>query len=368
MKIGIMLRHFEQHGGGVLQYTRTIVSGLLALGTSHEFVLMYRNPDLIGTYGGGDRVREVAVQAPSSLLWDQLAVRWLEEKEKLDVIFNPKYSVPLMAKCPTVFVCHGLDWYIIPWASGWADRLSHRYLMPRYARKAASIIAVSDSARNEAIEFLGASEERVHKIYLGVDEGFGRSMDADTIEKARQTYQLPSRFFLYTGQIVPRKNLGRMIQAYAKVGPELGISLVIAGTPTEGSADELALVDQLGIAEWVVRPGWIDRETLPAFYAQAEAVLLPSLHEACPSPILEGMQTGCPVVTSNRHGAAEVAGKAAILVDPESVESIADGMRRVVADRELRHQLIDAGYDRIHEFSWDRCARETLQMLESVHS
>jgi glycosyltransferase involved in cell wall biosynthesis len=115
-----------------------------------------------------------------------------------------------------------------------------------------------------------------------------------------------------------------------------------------------------------VRPGWIDREALPAFYALAEALVFPSLYESFGIPLLEAMSSGCPVVTANRYGTAEVAGGAALLVDPEDVESIADGMRRVVTDQSLRQQLITAGRQRAKDFSWDKCARQTMKVLESV--
>ncbi len=116
----------------------------------------------------------------------------------------------------------------------------------------------------------------------------------------------------------------------------------------------------------MLQVGWIDRETLPAFYALAEALIFPSLYEACPSPILEAMASGCPIVTANRHGTAELAGQAAVLVDPEDVGSIADGIRRVATDQGLRQQLMEAGRQRVKDFSWEKCTRQTMKVLESV--
>jgi glycosyltransferase involved in cell wall biosynthesis len=120
------------------------------------------------------------------------------------------------------------------------------------------------------------------------------------------------------------------------VGPKLGISLVVAGSHTWLCENEIALIDQLGLSKWVLWPGWIDHETLPAFFSLAEALVLPSLYEAFGLPLLEAMVSGCPIVTSNRYATAELASDAAVLVDPEEVESIADGIRRVVMDRCLR--------------------------------
>ena len=117
MKIGIMLRHFNQHGGGVKNYTNYLLDELLILNSSHEFILMYNDKKYIGTYSKYKNVREITINIGNKLIWDQIGVPWVVRKEKIDIIFNPKYSLPLLANCPTVFVCHGLDWYLMPWGS-----------------------------------------------------------------------------------------------------------------------------------------------------------------------------------------------------------------------------------------------------------
>jgi glycosyltransferase involved in cell wall biosynthesis len=294
---------------------------------------------------------------------------WLgsaDKTERFSLIFNPKYSLPLLSRSRKVFVCHGMDWYVTPGWSKLMDRLNHRYLIPRYAEKADAIIAVSNTVRQHLIEYLGVEERGVHTVYLGVDEAFGRPISSERLEEVRLIYRLPERFFLYCGQIYPPKNFGRLIQAYAQVGPKLRLSLVVAGSHTWLCEDEIALIDQLGISQWVVRSGWIDHEVLPAFYALAEALVLPSLYEAFGIPLLEAMASSCPIVTANRYATAELAGEAAVLVDPEDVESIADGMRQVVTDQILRQQLIAAGRERAKDFSWEKCARETMTVLEEV--
>ena len=361
-----MLRHLGQHGGGVLGYTNNLMRELLTLESPHEFVLMYPDRELMGSYGNRSNVKEVVARSRSKFVWDQIAVRQVEKKEKLDLVFNPKYSIPLTARCKTVFVCHGLDWYVMPWGSKWIDRISHRYLIPRYAHKADAIIAVSNTPRDHLIKFLNVDQQKIHTVYLGINEAFTREITAEEKNEVRNRYQLPKHFFLYVGQIYPPKNFGRLIRAYAMTGPRMGVSLVVAGTHTWLCGKDLALIEELGISDWVVQPGWIEHDTLPALYALADALLLPSLYEACPSPILEAMATNCPIVTSNRYGTQELAGDAAILVNPESVDEIAEGMRRVVEDQDLRKQITEKGKVRVKAFSWNKCARKTLQVLEGV--
>jgi glycosyltransferase involved in cell wall biosynthesis len=253
MKIGIMLRHLGQHGGGVLVYTHNLLREMLALNTSREFVLLTQEAGSLSSFTNGcaSQVRERALGKAPNFMWDQWLVPHAEKTEKLDLIFNPKYSLPLPARCQTMFVCHGLDWYVMPWGSKLMDRLNHRYLIPMYAKKADAIIAVSETVRQQVIKYLGVDQDRVHTVYLGVDEAFRKPVPAEKLEQVRRDYQLPERFFLYCGQIYPPKNLGRLVQAYTQVGPALGLPLVIAGGHTWLCEDEIALIDQLGIHEWV---------------------------------------------------------------------------------------------------------------------
>ena len=366
MKIGIMLRHFDQHGGGVKNYTTYLLNELLLLNSPHEFVLIYNNKKNIGIYSHYKNVKEIAVNIGNRFLWDQIGIPLVAKKEKFDIIFNPKYSLPLLANCPTVFVCHGMDWYLMPWGSKKVDILNYRYLFTRYAAKAASIIAVSNTARDHLIEFLNVDKERVQTVYLGIHESYRNTIEPNELSRVKEEYKLPEKYFLYAGQIYPPKNFGRLLQAYAKAGPKLGIYLVIAGEHRWLCNEELEMINQLKITEWVIRTGWIDNKTLRYFYYYAEALLLPSLYESFGLPILEAMVSGCPVLTSNRFGTKEIAGRAAFLVDPEDLDNISEGMVKIATDKELRKELINEGYKRANEFNWKKCAKETLKVLEKA--
>lgn len=366
MRIGIMLRHLDQSLGGVRLYTHRLLENLLQIESAHEFLLLYQNPELTGTFPASDRHREVVLSAPSKILWDQYSVARAARKLKLDLIFNPKFSVSLLTDVPSVFVCHGLDWYIMPWGSLWKDRLSHKLLIPRYARRAAGILAVSDTARGHVLEFLSVEPDHVRTVYLGIDDIFRRQIPADEVGKARRELDLPSRFFLYCGQIYPAKNFGGLLRAYREVGPRLGIQLVVAGQHAFLCQEEIELVAELGLVSWVRWLGWVAHEELPALYAAAEALVLPSLYEGFGIPLVEAMAVGCPVVTSNRYSSQEIVADAGITVDPEDTSSIAEGMERVATDERLRERSIVSGRERAKIFSWERCAAETLQALERV--
>jgi glycosyltransferase involved in cell wall biosynthesis len=362
-----MLRHYDQHQGGVRVYTRRLLRALLDLRSGHEFILLYRDPALVGTYGSEPSVEEVALPGRSVVSWDQLAVPAAVDRHRIDVLFNPKYSIPLRADCPAVWVCHGLDWYVMPWASRFVDRMSHRFLVPRYASRAAAIIAVSEVTRRHVMQYLHVPPERVVTVYSGVDDVFRRPFDTARLDEIRRKYALPERFVLYAGAIYPPKNFTRLVRAYARVGPERGVPLVVAGGENRFLSErELREPEALGISDWVRRPGWVEQEELAGLYAMADALLLPSLFESCGLPVLEAMAAGTPVVTADRYGTKELAEGAAVLVDPESVDGIADGIRRVLDDQALRARLIEAGRERSQAFQWSRCASETLRVLEQV--
>ena len=365
MRIGVMLRHYDQHQGGVRVYTRKLLRAMLDLRSGHQFVLFYRDPALLGTYGGVPGVEEVAFPARSVVGWDQLAVPGAVKRHRVDVLFNPKYSIPVRAGCPAVWVCHGLDWYVMPWASRFVDRLSHRFLVPRYAASAAAIVAVSEVTRQHVMHYLHVPPDRVVTVYSGVDDVFRQPPERARLDEVRRKYALPERFLLYAGAIYPPKNFTRLIRAYAQVGPGRGIPLVVAGGENRFLSErELQEPEALGISGWVHRPGWIEQEELAAVYALADALLLPSLFESCGLPVLEAMAAGCPVVTADRYGTKELAENAAVLVDPESVDAIADGIRRVLDDTALRARLVSAGRERSGQFQWTRCAAETVGVLE----
>lgn len=367
MRLGIMLRHFDQHEGGVKVYTREIVRSMIELNRKHEIVLLFRNRQRLGTYNGADGVREVLLEGWPILLWDQIKVPRAVDKLGIDVLFNPKYSIPLRAKCKTSWVCHGMDWYAMPQASPLLDRMSHRYLVPRYATKADALISVSAVTTDHLQKYLQVPRQRIHTIYSGLSDGFRTRLSAAQLEQVRQRFSLPPRFLLYCGAVYPPKNFTRLIQAYAKVGPKQGVPLVIAGGGNRYlSEHELDEPERQNIADWVKWPGWIENKDLPAFYQLAEVLLLPSLYESVGMPIMEAMACGCPVLTSDRFGTKEIAGDAALLVDPESVDAIAAGIDRLLNDPALRAANIAAGEVRARQFTWTHTASELLRVLESL--
>jgi glycosyltransferase involved in cell wall biosynthesis len=365
MKIGIMLRHLEQHHGGVLVYTHNLLREILALETPHEFVLIYQNPDLIGTYGDGNRVREIAIQAPSVLVWDQMAVPWIERREKFDVIFNPKFTVPFLSRAKKVFVIHGSEWFMIPKSYYWYDRWYTHTFTSRYCHNADAIITVSHAVKKDIVKFTGVKPEKVVTVHNGFDPNrFHMIQDPHLLESVRQAYQLPGHFILWSGQIYPPKNLGRLLEALAQVKDEIPHKLVIAGEERWRAKGDLELIEQLGINDRIHFTGWVSHDHLPAFYNLADLFVFPSLYEGFGLPLLEAMACGCPVLTSTTGSPPEVVEDAGYLVDPIKVDDIAAGICEALSNSERRRTMMAKGLERVRDFSWEKCARQTLKVLE----
>jgi glycosyltransferase involved in cell wall biosynthesis len=368
-----MLRHFEQKEGGVKVYTRSLLPRLFSIGSAHQFVLIYQNPRLIGTYGDQPNVEEIALTLPGSVLWDQVGIPWVAARKKLDLVFNPKFTVPLIGSFRKAFVLHGSEWFVIPRHFLWYDRLYLKLGVPLYLRAADALIAVSHAVRKDALRCTRVAPRKVIAIQNGYDTSrFRRVVDAERLGAVRKRYELPERFVLWAGQIESRKNIGRLLQGFARIARYIPHQLVIAGAQrftfpmAAGAERELQLIDALGLQDRVHFAGWISHEDLPAVYSLADLFLFPSLHEGFGIPLLEAMACGCPIVTANTCAPPEVTDAAAFLVDPLNVDSIAWAIKEVLRNEDLRTSMVARGLERARDFSWERCALEVLAFLESL--
>jgi len=367
MKIAVMLRHYDQHEGGVKVYTHTIVPRLLGLGHDHEFVLLYKNRSLLGTFGDFPNVKEIVCPLPGKLLWDQVGVPWIARKEKVDVVFNAKFAIPLFSRVKKVFVLHGSEWFVVPEAFPWLDRFYARTVMPVYCRKSDAFVAVSSVIGRDAVKHTGVDPNKIFAVHNGFDPAAFRVIKEEKIcNDVRDRYGLPNRSILWVGQIHPLKNVRRLLRAFASIKDQVPHDLVICGDKTPRGRHDLDEIDQLGIRDRVRFPGWVSHNDLPALYNLADLFVLPSLYEGFGIPLIEAMACGCPVLTSKTASPPEVTNGAAILVDPLNVDDIASGMLRVLSNPLLQKEMVEKGLRRAQEFSWDKCAASVLQVLETV--
>jgi glycosyltransferase involved in cell wall biosynthesis len=370
VRIGMMLRAFDEKGG-VGVYTRNLVRELLDVDDRNHYALFYRNAANMGRFAHYENVTERLVRAPNKALWDQIAIPYACWREKVDVVFHPKFTAPLLAPCKAVMVVHGADWFI-PEQAQFYDRLDVLYIrtvMPLYFKKCAVVISVSQLTTDNFNQALNLPRGKVETVYFGPARRFKRVTDGAILEKVRARYHLPEKFVLTLTKRGGggRKNLGQIFKAYARYHEGAGTphKLVIGGKDCHLFRAEYG-VPKDGYGQDILFPGWIDQEDLPAVYSLADLYLYPSNLEAFPIPITEAMACGTPIITSNINGLEEIAGEAALLVDPGDTQSIADAMGGVLSDSDLRATLSAKGLARSGKFTWDLCAKKTLAILEGL--
>jgi glycosyltransferase involved in cell wall biosynthesis len=368
LRIGIMLRSLDEKGGiGV--YTRYVTEAMLRLDQRNHYVLFYRSPGNVGRYAGFPNVSERVVYGAGKAAWDQIAIPLACRRERIDVLFHPKFTVPLAAPCPTVMTVHGADWFIPEHAQfyGRLDVAYIRAVMPWYFRKAAAVLSVSQITTDEFTRILNLEPGKVVTTYLAPGPGFRRVEDPAALAQVRARYALPERFILTLSKVGggERKNIGGVLQAFRRIHDDVPHRLVVGGKDCERFRSIYGIPDS-GWGAAIDFPGWISQEDLPAVYSLADLYLYPSNLEAFPIPVTEAMACGVPVVTSRTNGLLEIAGDGAVLVDPNDPDDIARGAVELLTDPTRHAEVAAAGLARVSRYSWQRCARETLGVLERV--
>ncbi|MGH7529240.1 MAG: glycosyltransferase family 4 protein [Gemmatimonadales bacterium] len=245
-------------------------------------------------------------------------------------------------------------------------------VMPRFARRARAVIAVSQATKDEIVHRLGVAPERITVIPHGVDAACGpRPPDDPTLPALRRRYDLPERYVLAVGSVEPRKNLPRVLEAVRLLrdGSPAGardVAFVHCGPEGFRPADVARVVHSLGLNGTARFLGYVPADDLRSLYAGARALVFPSLWEGFGLPVLEAMACGCPVITSNVSSLPEVAGGAAVLVDPQSVEAIAAALARVWVDDRHRDDLVRRGLAHAARFTWEAAARATAAVYETA--
>jgi glycosyltransferase involved in cell wall biosynthesis len=363
MRIGVMLRHLGEPGGiGV--YTVNVLRALFALDRDNEYVALYASATHCGEFAGFPNVEERVLLAPHKLWWDQVAVPWFGRVHGLDLIYNPKLSVPVLTRCKTVLAMLA-DQFAVPEGFTWADRLYFTVANRIYCRRATAILAATRQGAQDVAAYMGAEPSKIRVVNLAYNERC-RVLDRAVLEAARQRYRLPEHFVLFVGGLEPKKNVRNVILAYDRIRREFPHRLVFVGFRRWKYAGDLELLDRLELRDHVMFTGFVPDNDVPAIYNLADLLLFPSLYEGFGMPVLEAMACGCPVVTTRTGSSPEVAGDAALLVDPYDVDAIALAARQVLADERLRKRLVQRGFDRVGRFSWERCARETLAVFQEV--
>jgi glycosyltransferase involved in cell wall biosynthesis len=365
----IVLDARKLHDFGIGTYIRNLVTELGHLDHDSEYVLLTKPEDAAAAAAAGPNFRAVVETSRPYSLAEQWRVPMAVARAKADLLHEPHYVLPPLTRCRTVVTIHDCIHLRFPEYLPSRAAFAYAHAMIRLAaRKADRVLTVSDASKRDILHYTGVAPEKVVVVHNGLDTRFATAPDAEAMDRVRQRFQLDHPFVLYVGNIKPHKNLERLIAAFASMradGPE-GLKLVVIGDETSKHPGLRQAVHRHRLDKHVRFFGFQPAATLVTFYRLARAFVFPSLYEGFGLPPLEAMANETPVVTSNLSSLPEVAGDAALLVDPYDIASIADGIRRAVTDEPLRQQLIAKGRARAKEFSWARAAAQTLAVYREV--
>lgn len=304
----------------------------------------------------------VGMRVLDRMMFEERLRRSVGER-KVDVYHEPANFPPILKNTPVVLTVHDLS-LIKHGEKHPRERVRfNEIFFERRLPYAAHIITVSHFTRDQVVKDLGIPPHKVTAIHNAHGAAFTRRPKSDIVRVLdRQGW--PREYLLFVGTLEPRKNLPLLIKALSLMKTK--IPLILAGWTGWGNRDWWREVERFGLQDRVIPTGYIDEEILACLYGGASALVYPSLYEGFGLPVLEAMACGCPVLCSNSTSLPEVAGGAAILLDPHDPEVLAHSLEKVIHDSSLRQHLITAGLERARMFSWRKTALETLKVFAAV--
>ncbi len=369
MIIGIdASRAVTQQRTGTEAYAYFLIQALIPLASEqgHQLRLYFNQPPPSDLFPEGDLVEHVVIPFPR--LWTHLRLAWELQRQPPDVFFTPAHVIPYTYRGLSVATVHDLGYHYFPEAHPPRQLSYLRWSTRHNGRTARRIIADSQATKNDLIRFDEVSPDKIDVVYPGIDPELRPLSNREQITAVLQKYGITPPYLLFLSTLQPRKNLVRLIQAYAAA--KVPHQLVLAGKQGWLAEPILAEVNnQSSVTNHqssIVTPGFIDDDDKAALLSGATALLYPSLYEGFGFPVLEAQACGAPVLCANSSSLPEVAGEAALLVNPEDTEAITVAIQRLVHDPLLRHQLALAGLENVRRFTWWETAVQVMNVLEKA--
>jgi glycosyltransferase involved in cell wall biosynthesis len=367
VRIGIDAR--KLHDFGIGTYIRNLLRQLARLDQENEYVLLCRPQDRQALASVGGNFRSVSETAGNYSIAEQVKIPWALRREKVDLFHAPHYVLPPLVSCKSVVTIHDCIHLMFPqYLPNRLALLYARTSMTMAAKRATRVLTVSQSSKRDILKFMNVPADKIDVIYNAYDDRFGVEPREEDVVRVRERYQLQGEFVLYAGNVKPHKNLARLIEAFHHVrdrGLE-HVTLVLIGDDISKYAALRRAVHKHQLHKYVRFLGYLSEDTLAVMYRLAGVFVFPSLYEGFGLPPLEAMASGTPVVTSNLSSMPEVAGDAALLVDPYDPTAIADGIYTVLTEPSVRRHLREKGIARASQFSWKASVRRVWDIYKEV--
>jgi glycosyltransferase involved in cell wall biosynthesis len=367
VRIGIDAR--KLHDFGIGTYIRNLLQELARMDHETEFVILGRPEDSVAVTTLGENFRVVKETAGNYSLAEQVKIPLDLRRERVDLFHAPHYVLPPLVRCPSVVTIHDCIHLMFPqylpnrWSLAYA-----RTSITLAARRSTRVLTVSESSKRDILRYVDIPPGKIDVIYNAYDERFRDEPNEEAVARVRERFQLQDQFVLYAGNVKPHKNLERLIEAFHLVRSRGldHLKLVLIGDEISKYTALRRAVHRHQLHKYVRFLGFLPLDTLAVLYRLAGVFVFPSLYEGFGLPPLEAMASGTPVVTSNVSSLPEVAGDAAVLVDPYNASAIADGIYRVLTDDSLRQDLKRRGLERATQFSWESSVRRVREIYGQV--
>jgi len=378
MRIGINAISYDKDGGGHT-FIDNLVRNLAEVDKKNIYFLFCENTST-------NRIKQnnfnyLSLPSPNKYLNRIIHEQWLMPKYvkqlNLELFYSPYDTAPIfMDNVQTIITFQNNHFYVAPYNTSITGFRKYYFkaLIPASLKKASKIVAVSQSAKNDLIKYNPGLCTKIEVVYEGVDEIFHPKESADDAEweRIRQTFGIKQEIILFVSTLRSFKNADKLIDAYFILKKEYSIThqLVLIGNPVEKNYVNKLInkISSYGISKEVIFINNVKKDTLRLFYNYAKLLVYPSAMETFGLPPLEAMACGCPVITSNRGAMPEIAGDAALVVDPNDINELTNAINMTVSDEKLRHSLIDKGYKRATQFKWRNMALRLLQTFKGAGS
>jgi glycosyltransferase involved in cell wall biosynthesis len=367
VRIGIDAR--KLHDFGIGTYIRNLLRQLARMDDRTEYVVVCRPEDREALSTLGENFRAVPETAGNYTVAEQVKIPLALQREGVTLFHAPHYVLPALVRCRSVVTIHDCIHLMFP------QYLPNRFALAyaktsigMAAKRATRVLTVSESSKRDILRFVDAEPDKIDVIYNAYDERFAIDPAEEDVVRVRERFQLQDEFVLYAGNVKPHKNLERLIDAF-QIVRKRGLDhlkLVMIGDEISKYSALRRAVHRHQLHKYVRFLGYLPEETLAVMYRLAGVFVFPSLYEGFGLPPLEAMASGTPVVTSNVSSLPEVAGDAAVLVDPYDPVSIADGIYRVLTDEQVRKDLSRRGVARAGMFSWEQSVRRVRKIYGEV--
>ncbi|MBU1863218.1 MAG: glycosyltransferase family 4 protein [Candidatus Omnitrophica bacterium] len=370
MNIGIDIRECEKgKATGIGRVLRNFLSYVGEHDTDNQYVLFGNQKTEYTDLSHNQRVRIMPEKV--TLLWDHIILPQAIQEEKIDVFWSPYVKGPFFTKAKLVTTIHDLIPLIVSeYRTGkeFVGRIYFNIILTLSLKRATKIIAVSQCTKNDLIKRDALREEKIGVITESFDERMYNPLDSGR-DDILSRYGINEKFVFYCGNLNPHKNVGSLITAYQKLSPDIRkeYQLVIGGRKSACYKDLLRMVTQGDSEGKVIFTDHLPDKELPVLYRKASLFVFPSLYEGFGLPVLEAMACGTPVITSRVSSLPEVAGDAAILVNPRDSNELAQVIETVLCDKGLCNDLIQKGLARAKIFSREKMSREILDILKGAY-